>query len=435
FSNNTRTTLVLKTLFEGYDKRLRPNFGGPPCKVNISMHVLSMVPIKEIDMEATFVMFFRQHWLDPRLAYGPSLGMPKMKLSGNIVDQVWIPDTYFVNDLTQKKSCADFMFELSQEGVITHSCRLRLSLYCPMNLRKFPMDEQVCEMIFESYSYSTEDMILSWLTGGKDSIGVSGELQIPQYTLKKIEISMKSHEYSTGNFSTLLARFHLQRQIGYYILQQFIPTVLIVALSWVGFWIDERSVPARVSLGITTVLSITTLMFGIQSSLPRVGYVKAIDVFILGSFLFVFAALLEFAVICSFANASSSKRERRPKEKQVASYEKPCVIFEEMNDVEKNYQESGTFRQVFDTKRDGITEKHYRDENSNYSTSFIPTLAMSTTPWFSIKRPTGNARFSNNPAFFPKLKPCKIDRHCRKLFPLAYALYLSIYFAIYFMPV
>ena len=70
------------------------------------------------------MMFFRQHWFDPRLAYGPTLGMPKMKLSGNIVDQVWTPDTYFVNDLTQKTSCADFMFELSQEGVITHSCRL-----------------------------------------------------------------------------------------------------------------------------------------------------------------------------------------------------------------------------------------------------------------------------------------------------------------------
>lgn len=157
-----------------------------------------------------------------------------------------------------------------------------------------------------------------------------------------------------GNFSTLLARFHLQRQIGYYILQQFIPTVLIVALSWVGFWIDERSVPARVSLGITTVLSITTLMFGIQSSLPRVGYVKAIDVFILGSFLFVFAALLEFAVICSFANASSSKRERRPKEKQVASYEKPSVIFEEMNDVEKIIKKVARFDKFLTPKETGL---------------------------------------------------------------------------------
>lgn len=54
-----------------------------------------------------------------------------------------------------------------------------------------------------SDSYSTEDIILSWLTGGKDSIGVSGELQIPQYTLKKIEISMKTHEYSTGKMQQL----------------------------------------------------------------------------------------------------------------------------------------------------------------------------------------------------------------------------------------
>ena len=54
-----------------------------------------------------------------------------------------------------------------------------------------------------SDSYSTEDMILSWLTGGKDSIGVSGELQIPQYTLKKIEIAMKIHEYSTGKMQQL----------------------------------------------------------------------------------------------------------------------------------------------------------------------------------------------------------------------------------------
>lgn len=52
------------------------------------------------------------------------------------------------------------------------------------------------------------------------------------------------------------------------------------------------------SLGITTVLALTTLMFGIQASLPRVGHVKAIDVFLMGSFIFVFAALVEYAIIC-----------------------------------------------------------------------------------------------------------------------------------------
>lgn len=45
----------------------------------------------------------------------------------------------------------------------------------------------------------------------------------------------------------------------FYILQIYLPCMLIVALSWVGFWIDHRSTPARVSLGITTVLTVVTL--------------------------------------------------------------------------------------------------------------------------------------------------------------------------------
>ena len=68
-------------------------------------------------------MFFRQHWVDPRLAYGSSLGIPKMKLLGNIVDQVWLPDTFFVNDLSDAKPIEDFLFELTGEGRITYSHR------------------------------------------------------------------------------------------------------------------------------------------------------------------------------------------------------------------------------------------------------------------------------------------------------------------------
>lgn len=35
-------------------------------------------------------------------------------------------------------------------------------------------------------------------------------------------------------------------------LQTYFPTMLMVMLSWVSFWIDRRAVPARVSLGTET---------------------------------------------------------------------------------------------------------------------------------------------------------------------------------------
>ena len=153
-----------------------------------------------------------------------------------------------------------------------------------------------------------------------------------------------------GNFSTLAAVFLFKRQLGFYLLQEFIPTILIVALSWVSFWIDKRSVPARVSLGITTVLALTTLMFGIQASLPRVGHVKAIDVFLMGSFIFVFAALVEYAIICTFSNLFSSGANPNLKgyfQRRVI----PTMIFEENENLEITSGESDTFHQVFERKQ------------------------------------------------------------------------------------
>ena len=63
--------------------------------------------------------------------------------------------------------------------------------------------------------------------------------------------------------------FELERNIGFFVLQTYIPSFLLVMLSWVSFWISVNAVPARVALGITTVLSMTTLLIGVYSSGPK----------------------------------------------------------------------------------------------------------------------------------------------------------------------
>ena len=56
-------------------------------------------------------------------------------------------------------------------------------------------------------------------------------------------------------------------------------------------------VPARISLGVTCILTMTTQSSGIRQTLPPVSYVKAIDVWMLVCLMFVFGALLEFAFV------------------------------------------------------------------------------------------------------------------------------------------
>lgn len=56
----------------------------------------------------------------------------------------------------------------------------------------------------------------------------------------------------SGWYNRLYINFILRRHIFFFMLQTYFPTMLMVMLSWVSFWIDRRAVPARVSLGTDT---------------------------------------------------------------------------------------------------------------------------------------------------------------------------------------
>ena len=101
----------------------------------------------------------------------------------------------------------------------------------------------------------------------------------------------------SGAFSCLEIQFILTRDVGYFIIQVYLPSLLVVILSWVSFWINVEASPARVSIGLLTVLTTTTQSTSINASMPRVSYVKAIDVWMSVCLVFVFAALLEYALV------------------------------------------------------------------------------------------------------------------------------------------
>jgi len=53
----------------------------------------------------------------------------------------------------------------------------------------------------------------------------------------------------SGKYQRLSLSFKLQRNIGYFVFQTYLPSILIVMLSWVSFWINHEATSARVALG------------------------------------------------------------------------------------------------------------------------------------------------------------------------------------------
>ncbi|XP_030065520.1 gamma-aminobutyric acid receptor subunit beta-4 isoform X1 [Microcaecilia unicolor] len=293
-------SVVKKTvdkLLKGYDIRLRPDFGGSPVTVGMSIHISSIDQISEVNMDYTITMYFQQSWRDKRLAY---TDIPlNLTLDNRVADQLWLPDTYFLND---KKSylhgvtVKNRMIRLHPDGTVLYGLRITTTAACMMDLRRYPLDQQNCTLEIESYGYTTDDIEFFW-QGDDNAVTGVDSLELPQFTIIQQKLVTKKVEFATGSYPRLSLSFRIKRNIGYFILQTYMPSILITILSWVSFWINYDASAARVALGVTTVLTMTTINTHLRETLPKIPYVKAIDVYLMGCFVFVFLALLEYAFV------------------------------------------------------------------------------------------------------------------------------------------
>uniref|UniRef100_A0A8C6ZCJ7 Gamma-aminobutyric acid receptor subunit pi n=1 Tax=Nothoprocta perdicaria TaxID=30464 RepID=A0A8C6ZCJ7_NOTPE len=262
----------------------------------MSLDIASIDTISEINMDYTATIFLRQRWTDERLCFD---GNKSLSLDGRLVEMLWVPDTFivdskksFLHDITVENR----LIRIYPNGTVLYAIRITTTVACSMDLTKYPMDKQTCTLQLESWGYNINDVMFYW-TRGNDSVRGLDTLRLAQYTVEDYFTSVSEAVYETGRYPKLVFHFELKRNIFYFILETYVPSILLVVLSWVSFWISQSSVPARICIGVTTVLTMTTLMMGARTSLPNANcFIKAIDVYLGICFSFIFGALLEYAV-------------------------------------------------------------------------------------------------------------------------------------------
>ncbi|TWW55347.1 glycine receptor, beta b [Takifugu rubripes] len=316
------TSNILNRLLVSYDPRIRPNFKGTPVEDRVNIFINSFGSIQETTMDYRVNIFLRQRWNDPRLKLPPDFKSDSLTVDPKMFKCLWKPDLFFANeksanfhDVTQE----NILLFIFRNGDVLISMRLSVTLSCPLDLTLFPMDTQRCKMQLESFGYTTDDLQFMWQTG--DPVQMD-EIALPQFDIRQEDIdygNCTKYYAGTGYYTCVEVIFTLRRQVGFYMMGVYAPTLLIVVLSWLSFWINPDASAARVPLGILSVLSLSSECTSLASELPKVSYVKAIDIWLIACLLFGFASLVEYAVVQVMLNSPKRIEDEKAK---IASREK-----------------------------------------------------------------------------------------------------------------
>uniref|UniRef100_A0A1I8IZM3 Neur_chan_memb domain-containing protein n=1 Tax=Macrostomum lignano TaxID=282301 RepID=A0A1I8IZM3_9PLAT len=197
--------------------------------------------------------------------------------------------------------------------------------------------------------------------------------------------------------------------------QIYIPTILIVILSWFSFWLNIDSVPGRASSA--------------KSSLPKVSYIKAIDVWMSVCLGFVFASLLEFAIVNVYSREESSGAAAKRQQQQLRS----------RNRRSGGSGGGGLLRRV-GRKRGGIGGGGGGGGGSSglriRTDSNSPVFMRDTVLMLEEAPPPSPAQAQSAAPPMPKQRPNmptakKIDKFSRRFFPLSFALFNVVYWVYY----
>uniref|UniRef100_A0A0N5AD96 Neur_chan_LBD domain-containing protein n=1 Tax=Syphacia muris TaxID=451379 RepID=A0A0N5AD96_9BILA len=285
---------------QNYDSKVKPTYdNNKPIKVNFSMDLYQLLELR---------------WYDEFLYWDPKLynNITEIRLPYNAI---WLPDTTLYNSLVMKDEDQRRLLNAKLVTIPSLNTTYIEMLYpaifkfsCLLNLRYFPYDVQRCRMIFSSWTYDKAgiDYFPHY-----DQIGNKSYIENEAWglLLTLVQRVEKKFPCCPVNYTLLHYDIFLRRKPLFYFINLIIPTSIITFIALVGFFSTSSTSGMReekVSLGITTLLSMSILMLMVSDQMPTTStFIPLIGWFILGMII-----IISFGTLASTFVIAVQKRGR-----------------------------------------------------------------------------------------------------------------------------
>uniref|UniRef100_A0A915PDD2 Neurotransmitter-gated ion-channel transmembrane domain-containing protein n=1 Tax=Setaria digitata TaxID=48799 RepID=A0A915PDD2_9BILA len=162
--------------------------------------------------------------------------------------------------------------------------------------------------------YTADRVRYSWSKDAKAPL-LLHKIRLPDFQIKEAYVTSVTENYATGNYSRLYVCFLFNRSSGFCLIQLVVPSTAVVITSWVSLWMESET---EFQDMVSIILAITFLIFSYNEMMPRVSYIKAMDVYLGVCFMAVFLSLIKLAFV-KFMRQKLNKDRYKRESSMVAS--------------------------------------------------------------------------------------------------------------------
>jgi hypothetical protein len=250
-----------------------------PIPVQIGIKLQQIVDVDEKNEFFTAVASLQMEWTDPTLAFSPESCDCVLKVYALEDFDQFVADTqgrwpaFTLYNQQGNRWTQNRVVTLSQDGHAVYFERFSTDLQVDFDFRRYPFDWEEFIVLVDSIARE-EHFYFTDLEGYSEISAGHGEDEFRIDSLEtEVTSERASRQVTTSRFTF---RFGGPRNLNYYLLQIFVPVLLIAVVSWITFFL--RDYGRRIEVASGNLLLFIAFSFSLSDNYPRLGYVTLLDV-------------------------------------------------------------------------------------------------------------------------------------------------------------
>uniref|UniRef100_A0A8C0EML9 Cholinergic receptor nicotinic gamma subunit n=1 Tax=Bubo bubo TaxID=30461 RepID=A0A8C0EML9_BUBBB len=270
---------LLQDLMTNYNRHLRPALHGDQIiDVTLKLTLTNLISLNEREETLTTNVWIEMQWSDYRLRWDPEKydNIQQLRVPSTMV---WLPDIVLENNI-------DGTFEItlyanvlvSPDGSIYWLPPAIYRSACAIHVTYFPFDWQNCTMVFQSQTYSANEINLlltveegqtvEWIFIDPEAFTENGEWAIKHRPARKI-INSEHFTPDDTQYQQVIFYLIIQRKPLFYIINIIVPCVLISAMAVLVYFLPAKAGGQKCTVSINVLLAQTVFLFLIAQKVPE----------------------------------------------------------------------------------------------------------------------------------------------------------------------